>query len=193
MKLTTIAVPKKVAVAARLARGEHRVATQPVAGRAAPGELGAVADENTGDDQDRSHDPAIGAGERRGEPPVAVKVRAAGDDREQRAAEHDPDEHAAAPVQTQAAAGQPADHLGVAAGDPEAAVEQQAAGHHAQAEQRPGEIPGELVMEHGPDSHRIGGLGQAFIPPGSPPRIRCRQRSSFTMLPVARSNHHKHE
>ena len=64
------------------------------------------------------------------------------------AAEHDPDQHPATPVEPQAAPPDPADQLGIAAGDAESPVEQQPAGDDAQAERRTGEVPGKLRMEH---------------------------------------------
>src|SRR3954465_1816203 len=62
--------------------GDERVARQPVARRAAARQLGAVPDQRPGADQQEGDDPALAAGERVGEPAVAVEVGAAGQHRE---------------------------------------------------------------------------------------------------------------
>src|SRR3954471_21122473 len=78
--------------------GHQGVARQAVARGAAARALGAVADEHAGAEQDEGDDPAPGAGERLGQPAVAVEVRAAGGESEERPTEQDADREPPAPV-----------------------------------------------------------------------------------------------
>jgi hypothetical protein len=102
-KVTTIAVPKKVAVAARAAGESIAVPLRPLP-EVHPRHLRAVADEHAGDEQDHGDEDLPGALEGVGQPAVAVEVGPPGDHREGGAARHEADEEPPAPVEREAAA-----------------------------------------------------------------------------------------
>ena len=78
-----------------------------------------------------------------------MEVGAAGDEREGDAAGYEADDELAAPIEREASAGDAGDDLRVAAGDSESLVEQQSDRDHAEAEDRTGDVPGELMVKHG--------------------------------------------